>query len=81
MSVSLHDKGRSGLAGMQRGQGTNTGVGAWTVAMETEAKLTSCKRGRFQALQGVKELVLDTLHSPAYGVWKGGKHSADMNED
>ena len=79
MSVLLHDKGRWGLAGMQSGQGTNRGVGAWSVAMETDAKLTSCERGRFQALRGAKELVLDTLCPPAYNEWTGDKNSADTN--
>ena len=55
-------------------------VGAWTVAMETDAKLTCCKRGRFQAARGVKELVLDILHSPAKNKRKGHKNSADTNE-
>ena len=58
-------------------------VGAWMVAMETDAKLTYCKRGRgrFQAARGVKELVLDILHSPAKNKRTGHKNSAGTNED
>ena len=48
--------------------------------METDAKLTSCKRERFQ-VEGVKELVLDTLHSRAKNEGKGHQNSADTNED
>ena len=40
------------------------GVGAWTVAMETDSKLTSRRGGRLQAALGDGELVPCTLHSP-----------------
>ena len=41
--------------------------------MKTDAKLTSYKIGRFQAARGLKELVLDTLHSPVDNERKRGK--------
>ena len=46
----------------ERRRGPNRGIGAWTVAMETDSKPTRWKRGGLQATWGVEDLVPGTLH-------------------
>ena len=48
-------------------QGPDWGIGAWTVAMETDAKLTSWERGGLQTAWGVDRGpgTWHSLHSPA----------------